>query len=202
MIPPSPIRKQCRPAVGRSRPGSEPTRPGESLTLGISLQVEAADDTRVGGRPSLACRSASPPAWRCPCLASGCSSCSRATDLQRLQTRRWIRPSRRLPIGMAVPRPRCEAGARPAASRAPTNCTTASGGSRGPRSRPSRHRSVGGSARLAEEAPPCDPCLTGDTFPEEFLMIPRKRKSRIYWRDQGGASRAWFDGRDYRDVGG
>jgi integrase len=33
-------------------------------------------------------------------------------------------------------------------------------------------------------------------------MTPRKRKSRIYWRDQGGARRAWFDGRDYRDVGG
>jgi integrase len=33
-------------------------------------------------------------------------------------------------------------------------------------------------------------------------MTPRKRKSRIYWRDQGGARRAWFDGRDYSDVGG
>jgi integrase len=33
-------------------------------------------------------------------------------------------------------------------------------------------------------------------------MTPRKRKSRIYWREQGGACRAWFDGRDYRDVGG
>jgi integrase len=33
-------------------------------------------------------------------------------------------------------------------------------------------------------------------------MTPRKRKSRIYWREQGGVGRAWFDGRDYRDVGG
>jgi hypothetical protein len=33
-------------------------------------------------------------------------------------------------------------------------------------------------------------------------MTPRKRRSRIYWRLQGGARRAWFDGRDYRDVGG
>ncbi len=33
-------------------------------------------------------------------------------------------------------------------------------------------------------------------------MTPRKRKSRVYWRDQGGARRAWFDGRDYREVGG
>jgi integrase len=33
-------------------------------------------------------------------------------------------------------------------------------------------------------------------------MTPRKRKSRIYWREQGGARRAWFDGRDYADVGG
>lgn len=33
-------------------------------------------------------------------------------------------------------------------------------------------------------------------------MTPRKRKSRVYWRAQGGARRAWFDGRDYADVGG
>jgi hypothetical protein len=33
-------------------------------------------------------------------------------------------------------------------------------------------------------------------------MTPRKRKSRVYWREQGGERRAWFDGRDYRDVGG
>jgi integrase len=33
-------------------------------------------------------------------------------------------------------------------------------------------------------------------------MTPRKRKSRVYWREQGGARRAWFDGRDYSDVGG
>jgi hypothetical protein len=33
-------------------------------------------------------------------------------------------------------------------------------------------------------------------------MTPRKRKSRVYWREQGGTRRAWFDGRDYRDVGG
>jgi integrase len=33
-------------------------------------------------------------------------------------------------------------------------------------------------------------------------MAPRKRKSRVYWRDQGGARRAWFDGRDYGEVGG
>jgi integrase len=33
-------------------------------------------------------------------------------------------------------------------------------------------------------------------------MTPRKRKSRVYWREQGGARRAYFDGRDYRDVGG
>nr|MBA2302182.1 site-specific integrase [Acidobacteriota bacterium] len=33
-------------------------------------------------------------------------------------------------------------------------------------------------------------------------MTPRKRKSRIYWRSQGGARRAWFDGRDYAEVGG
>ncbi len=33
-------------------------------------------------------------------------------------------------------------------------------------------------------------------------MTPRKRKSRIYWRDQGSARRAYFDGRDYADVGG
>jgi hypothetical protein len=33
-------------------------------------------------------------------------------------------------------------------------------------------------------------------------MSPRKRKSRIDWRQQGGARRAYFDGRDYRDVGG
>ena len=33
-------------------------------------------------------------------------------------------------------------------------------------------------------------------------MTPRKRKSRIYWRTRSGARRAWFDGRDYADVGG
>ena len=33
-------------------------------------------------------------------------------------------------------------------------------------------------------------------------MTPRKRKSRVYWREQGGARRAWFDGRDYAEVGG
>ena len=33
-------------------------------------------------------------------------------------------------------------------------------------------------------------------------MTPGKRKGRIYWRHQGGSRRAWFDGRDYRDVGG
>lgn len=33
-------------------------------------------------------------------------------------------------------------------------------------------------------------------------MTPRKRKSRIYWRHQSGARRAWFDGRDFGDVGG
>ena len=33
-------------------------------------------------------------------------------------------------------------------------------------------------------------------------MSPRKRKSRIYWRQQGGARRAYLDVRDYRDVGG
>jgi len=33
-------------------------------------------------------------------------------------------------------------------------------------------------------------------------MTPRKRKSRVYWRNQGGTLRAYFDGRDYRDVGG
>jgi hypothetical protein len=33
-------------------------------------------------------------------------------------------------------------------------------------------------------------------------MTPRKRKSRIYWRDQGGDRQAYFDGRDYREVGG
>ena len=33
-------------------------------------------------------------------------------------------------------------------------------------------------------------------------MTPRKRKSRIYWRTRGGTRRAWFDGRDYSDVGG
>jgi hypothetical protein len=33
-------------------------------------------------------------------------------------------------------------------------------------------------------------------------MTPRRRKSRVYWRDQGGGRRAWFDGRDYADVGG
>lgn len=33
-------------------------------------------------------------------------------------------------------------------------------------------------------------------------MSPRKRKSRIYWRVQGGVRRAYFDARDYRDVGG
>jgi len=32
-------------------------------------------------------------------------------------------------------------------------------------------------------------------------MTPRRRKSRIYWR-QGGARRAYLDVRDYRDVGG
>ena len=36
----------------------------------------------------------------------------------------------------------------------------------------------------------------------EIFMTPRKRKSRIYWRHQGGARRAWFDGRDYTEVGG
>ena len=29
-------------------------------------------------------------------------------------------------------------------------------------------------------------------------MTPKKRRSRVYWR----AGRAWFDGRDYADVGG
>jgi integrase len=33
-------------------------------------------------------------------------------------------------------------------------------------------------------------------------MTPRKRRSRIYWRDRGGERRAWFDGRDFQDVGG
>ncbi len=33
-------------------------------------------------------------------------------------------------------------------------------------------------------------------------MTPRKRKSRIYWRSQGGTRRAWFNGRDFSDVGG
>jgi integrase len=36
----------------------------------------------------------------------------------------------------------------------------------------------------------------------EASVTPRKRKSRIYWRDRGAARRAWFDGRDYADVGG
>ena len=33
-------------------------------------------------------------------------------------------------------------------------------------------------------------------------MSPRKRKSRIYWREQGGVRRAYLDVRDYFDVGG
>ena len=33
-------------------------------------------------------------------------------------------------------------------------------------------------------------------------MTPRKRKSRIYWRNRGGARRAYGDFRDYADVGG
>jgi integrase len=33
-------------------------------------------------------------------------------------------------------------------------------------------------------------------------MTPRKRKSRVYWRAQGGVRRAYADFRDYRDVGG
>jgi hypothetical protein len=33
-------------------------------------------------------------------------------------------------------------------------------------------------------------------------MTPRKRKSRIYWRERGGDRRAYFDGRDFQDVGG
>jgi hypothetical protein len=33
-------------------------------------------------------------------------------------------------------------------------------------------------------------------------VSPRKRTSRVYWRDQGGARRAYGDFRDYRDVGG
>ncbi|MEE9246711.1 MAG: hypothetical protein V3U63_10985, partial [Gemmatimonadota bacterium] len=32
--------------------------------------------------------------------------------------------------------------------------------------------------------------------------MPRNRKSRIYWRDQGGARRAYADFRDYADAGG
>lgn len=33
-------------------------------------------------------------------------------------------------------------------------------------------------------------------------MTPRRRNSRVYWREQGGARRAYFDGRDFREVGG
>jgi hypothetical protein len=31
-------------------------------------------------------------------------------------------------------------------------------------------------------------------------MIPRRRRSRICWRERDGERRAWFDGRDFRDV--
>ena len=34
------------------------------------------------------------------------------------------------------------------------------------------------------------------------MMTPRKRQSRVYWRRQGGARRAYGDFRDYSDVGG
>jgi integrase len=33
-------------------------------------------------------------------------------------------------------------------------------------------------------------------------MTPRKRTSRIYWRQRGGAPRAYLDARDFADVGG
>ena len=33
-------------------------------------------------------------------------------------------------------------------------------------------------------------------------MTPKKRRSRIYWRNRGGARRAYADFRDYADVGG
>jgi hypothetical protein len=29
-------------------------------------------------------------------------------------------------------------------------------------------------------------------------MIPRRRRSRICWRERDGERRAWFDGRDFR----
>lgn len=32
--------------------------------------------------------------------------------------------------------------------------------------------------------------------------MPKRRKGRVYWREQGGARRAWGDFRDYADVGG
>lgn len=32
--------------------------------------------------------------------------------------------------------------------------------------------------------------------------MPRKRKSRIYWRERGGVPRAYLDARDFADVGG
>lgn len=32
--------------------------------------------------------------------------------------------------------------------------------------------------------------------------MPKKRKSRLWWRDQGGERRAWGDFRDFADVGG
>jgi integrase len=35
-----------------------------------------------------------------------------------------------------------------------------------------------------------------------WTVTPRKRKSRIYWRLRGGERRAYFDARDYGDVGG
>lgn len=33
-------------------------------------------------------------------------------------------------------------------------------------------------------------------------VMPRRRKGRIYWRQQGGKRRYYLDARDYRDVGG
>ena len=33
-------------------------------------------------------------------------------------------------------------------------------------------------------------------------MSPRKRRSRVTWRQQGGSRRAWADFRDFADVGG
>jgi hypothetical protein len=67
-------------------------------------------------------------------------------------------------------------------------------------SKPSRSLSASDLLAVAEVTG--DRCPTGGTPPEESSMTPRKRKSRIYWRVQGAARRAWFDGRDYSAVGG